>query len=103
MVIPLFMKMPAGAALRERKWFTSSCRSCQEGMLISFCQVVSYILSTYATDDIIAEVDADIINYKQPKDLHAVDYSQALWTEALRRGRVYEEYRLKGTSIEGLR
>lgn len=39
----------------------------EEGKLISSCQIVNYLLVSYATDDVIAESEADITNYKKPK------------------------------------
>lgn len=35
--------------------------------------------TTFATDEIIAKAEEDIINYKQSKDLNAVDYTQSRW------------------------
>lgn len=59
------MERPAGATLSARTCLTSSRRSLSEGMLTSYCQVVKYLLNAYATDDIIAEVEADIISYNR--------------------------------------
>lgn len=50
------------------------CRSGQEGKLMSSCHVVNYLLSTYATSNMIANADADIFHYKKPKNLNAVEY-----------------------------
>lgn len=57
----------------------------------------------WTTGDIIVEADRNIMNFKQPTDQGALEYTQALWTKAIRRGPVYDEYRLKGTFIEELR
>lgn len=70
-------------------------------MLTSYFEVVKYLRNTYATNDIFSEADVDIF-HKQPKDLNAVDYSHSLWTNTLRCGPVYEDYRLKSDFIENL-
>lgn len=82
------MKKPAGAPLSARTCLTSSRRSLREGKLTSYRQMVKYLLNIYGKDDIVVEADADIIIYKQPKDLNDIDYLQYLWTKALRCGAV---------------
>lgn len=37
-----------------------------EGTVKSGCEAVSCLLETYATDDVIAEMDADMIPFAQP-------------------------------------
>lgn len=58
-----FIKKPAGAALSAWTRLASSRQPRQKGKLTSHCQVVHYVLNTYTTVNIIAEVDASI-NYK---------------------------------------
>lgn len=50
-----------------------------------------------------AKVGMDIMNFQPPMVQSAVEYPQALWTEALHGRRVYDKYYLNGTLIEGLR
>lgn len=102
-VFEIFMKKPAGAAFSSRTCLKSSHRSCQEGNLTSYCQVINYLLSTYATGDIIAEASAEFFIYKRPEDFNVVNYSQSHCTQTLRCAPVYEVYWLNGPSIEGLR
>lgn len=97
------MQKSAGAAFNVRARLSSSSGSRQEGQLTSYCQVVNYLLPTYAADVIIAEADLNIVNLKQPAGQSAVEYVQAVWKEALCCGPVYKEYRLKGKFIEGLK
>lgn len=73
-VVPRFYEKPAGACLNARACLTSSCRPHKGGKLTSYCQVVHNLLNNYATDNIIVEANADIMNYKQPQDLNAIDY-----------------------------
>lgn len=58
--------------------------------------VVNYLLWIHAIDEIIAEINSELQRYHQPETMNAVEYSQALWTKALRCGTVYTE------DIEGL-
>lgn len=51
----------------------------EEGKLTRYCQVVSYLLDTCATDDVIEEAEADITYYRQPESMSTVCYSQILW------------------------
>lgn len=54
----------------------------QEGNLIAHREVVNSPLATYATEDIIAEADMDIINFKRPAGQSIVEYAQALIDES---------------------
>lgn len=74
----------------------------EAGKLKGYCQVVNYLLETYATDDVVAEDEADITNYEHPKSMSAMQYLQAMWKEALRCGQVYSDSRLKRVLIEGV-
>lgn len=78
-----FTKKSAAAVPSARPCPTSSCKSLQEEYLTSYFEVISYLLSTYATDDKLADADAEIIKCKQPQDLNAVDYLQSLRKRAL--------------------
>lgn len=98
-----FMKKPAGSDFIARTCMSSSNLARQEGKVTSNCQVVNYLLATCVTDDIIAEDNMDIVNFKQPVGQSAVEYPQALWTEALRGGPVFDEYHLKAEFIKGLK
>lgn len=73
-----FLKKPTGAICSALECYTSSHPSRQKEKLTCHCQAVNYVLNTYATDDIIAELYVKFISYKQPKDLSAVDHSHAL-------------------------
>lgn len=64
----LFMKQTTGTALDARTCLSRSSCARQEGNLTSYCEAVNYLLPTYLTDDIIAEADMDVINFKQPPD-----------------------------------
>lgn len=43
-----------------------------------YCQDVSYLLENYETDAVIGEAEADIMNYKQPKNTVKIRYSETL-------------------------
>lgn len=97
-----FLQKPVVAAPSTISCLTSSCRFHQIQRLTSCSQVVSYLLRPYGTEDVLTEADADIIIYKLPQDLKAVDYFQSLWIMVLRFGPVFNQYLLKRASEEGL-
>lgn len=82
------MKKPAGAALNTRTCLSSLNHARQEGKLTSYCDVVSYLLATYATVAIIAKAGMNIKNSRQIACQSAVEYVQVLWTRSLRFGSV---------------
>lgn len=49
-----------------------------------YCQVVSFLPASYATDDVIADVETEVTNFKQLKSVSAVRYSEMLSEKALR-------------------
>lgn len=55
----------------------------KEGTLTNYYQIVHYLLETHVTDDITAKAEAAIMNYKQPKNICAVCYSETLRKTAL--------------------
>lgn len=65
----------------------------------AYCQVINYLLATYAPDDMIAEAEALISIFKQPVYMYAVGYSEVLCKRALRCGLVHEKGGLKGVCI----
>lgn len=56
----------------------------------------------YAAEDLIAEAEAIIINFKELQDVYAVRYLEFLWESLFRCGRVYENARLNGVFVEEL-
>lgn len=66
-----------------------------------YCEVLNYLLATYASADIIAEIDMHVKNFKQPCCQSAVQYVLALWTKALQTRPRWFLYQTK--FIEGLR
>lgn len=59
-----------------------------EEKLQTYCQIGNYLFNIYAIDDVIAEAEADIMNYKKPGGISAVCYLEILWEKALRCKRV---------------
>lgn len=43
----------------------------KEGILMSYCHIVNYLLENYATNDRIAEAEADVMNYNYPENISA--------------------------------
>lgn len=59
-----FMENTANAVLTHRVLATKEDTADQKGNLTKNCQVISYLPATYATDDVITEVKASVINLK---------------------------------------
>jgi len=98
-----FVKKTAKAALSARTTTVSaSGGKTKASQLTSYPAVVQFLLRTYATDEVIAEADAEISRYRQPDRMSPQDYAHNLWTKALKCGTVHDEDRLKGIFIEGL-
>lgn len=74
----------------------------KEGNMTTDCQVVSFLLATYATDDVLTVLKANVANFKQLEGMPVIRYSEVLWENALRCGLVYRESRRKGVFINGL-
>lgn len=55
---------PVKTALSYLKSATEEYKTHKEGTLKTACQAVNYLLESYATDNVIAETEADIINFK---------------------------------------
>lgn len=49
--------------------------------------MVSYLLEIYATDDIIAEAEAEIVIFKKPAGMTTISYSEVLWEKSSSLGR----------------
>lgn len=58
------------------------------------------MLATYATNDVIAEAEAEIINFKQLEHMPVARCLQFLWERGLRYGLIYEEAPLKEYLIQ---
>lgn len=54
-----------------------------EVKLTAYCQVVNSLQATCATNDVTAEIKAEIINFKQLEGLLAARYSEVIWEKAL--------------------
>lgn len=59
-----FMKHPGEATLTRRVWATKEDFPQKNGKSTTYCQVVNYLLATYATDDFITEIEADTTNFE---------------------------------------
>lgn len=63
-LLPLFVEEPAKAPFSYQRSARRSNTTDKEELLTSYWQLVNYLPETYATDDIIREAEADILNYK---------------------------------------
>lgn len=90
------------AVLAYRVCATNEDDTQQEEKLTTYCEVVNYLRTSYATGDVIVQVEAEITNSKQPEEVSIVRYSELLRDKALRLGRIYDESLLKRVLIERL-
>lgn len=99
--LTIVMKKPAAAALNTRiALYLKLKRARKEGKLASDCEVVNFLLETYATDDIIEEMDAVILYFEQPSHTPPTEYLEALWNKAQRCDRTHDEYVFMGIFLE---
>lgn len=73
----------------------------KEGSITSYCKTVSYLLKTYATNNVTAETDANMMQLNQTWNKSPTEYAKALWNQTLRRNREYDGYVLKCIFIDG--
>lgn len=67
----------------------------QGGKLTTNCQVFKNVLEMYATDEAIAEAEAETDNPRQLAGMTAFCYFEALFVEERSCGSMYNEQRLK--------
>lgn len=99
-IIPILMMKPTVPAFYPptRLFNLSSTR--QEGNWTSDFEEITYWLVTYASCNIIAEADMDIMNLGQLVRQILVEYAQALWTKNQCCGPVCDEHLLEGPSLK---
>lgn len=78
------MEKRAGATFNALTYLSSPSPARQKGKLKSYCEVVGYLLATYATEAINTKASMDIMNFMQPAGRSAVEYAQEIWTKVLR-------------------
>lgn len=74
----------------------------KKGQLTLYSDVVDYLLLTYASDDIIAEREAELQKFRQRPRLSEKEHTTALKLKAMSCGAVYNETSLIEILIEGL-
>lgn len=75
----MFMKSPAAVTLNICPVFRSNCHKLQRKSTVSsYCKAVNYRLETYATDDVIAKTEADVMRFTQPANEPPTEYAETL-------------------------
>lgn len=69
--------------------------------MISYCEVINYILRKKAKDDIFLQADTEIWKYSQLDNQTAKKLQKALWRKASRYGSVYYDLELNNFSTRG--
>lgn len=86
-LLPHLMKKPAKTALSYQMTATENREAYKAEAMTTYREVINHLLYFYATDDIIVEDEADVINCQQPENVSTICYSETLW------GRHYDEDR----------
>lgn len=95
------MKCPTAAAPSTFLAFRSvSHRRQKEGTVTTYFEAANYLLDTFAIDDVITEIDADMMCFTQLSKKRPTGHTEALWDKALRCNSVQDAYKLKGVFIE---
>lgn len=90
-----FMKEIAKATLSHIVCAAGGEERQSDGELTFYRQIVNCLLETYATDDVIAKIEADLTWFKRSESMTAITYTKVLCGEALPCDRVHDESRLK--------
>lgn len=78
-LLAFFMEMPAAAAIKSLIALSSKSRKyCKEGTLTSYKEVICYLLETYDTDYVIANMDGQVLQFTQPSNVTPTEYAEAL-------------------------
>lgn len=103
MDVTFFQGRPTAEALNACISFKSESHWRQKNSTVtSYCKPVNSLLEMYATEDIIAETDANMTRLTKPSNKLLTEHAEALWKKALRCDRACDEYVLKGIFIEAL-
>lgn len=70
-------------------------KHCIECQLTCYLEVRNYLLETYDTNDIIAGMDAEIVEFKQLSTMTPTLYTDALSNKVSRYNLVYDEHLVK--------
>lgn len=73
-----------------------------EGTFTPCCAEINHLFSKYASEEIMAETNAEINLWKQHKWKKATNFWNTLWAKVLICGQMCEEYPLKTIFIERL-
>lgn len=74
----------------------------EEGVLTRYCKVIKYLLSTYPTDEVIAQTNAEITLSRELPNMKPVEYGPSLWLKALKLCSINHKKKLEGKIVEGL-
>ena len=76
-------------------------QSRKEDVLTSYCQIVNYLLRTYADNQTISRTNGEIIRLTQRDNQSPVKFKNFLWSKMSRCGCVYSQEQMIGFFIEG--
>lgn len=71
----------------------------EKGTLTTYCKAVKNLLEMYATDEVIAEADAEVRRITQLENKTPIEHAEFLCTKILHCECEYVEYVLMGTTL----
>lgn len=99
----LFHEIPAAGVVFSRIVLSpESGKQCKKGTATSDSEVISYLLQTYATVHVSAEVDTGIRRFLKPSTMTSKLYAESLYTQALCCDLFYDDKILEGIFMDGL-
>lgn len=81
---------------------TNAVHVCSQETLRTYLEVVSFILTIDATEEVIADTYADVNNYSQFSGMSETGFAQKPRNKALRCGNLFSDRRLKSIFVQNV-
>lgn len=83
-LLAFFTEKLAAAPLNSQIALLSKSRKhCKYGTVAGYSKYISYLLVEFATCDVIAEIDAEILRFRHPSYMTLTEYAETLWIKGL--------------------
>ena len=103
MVFPVYLSGQVHALHQSRLHGNTMAFDAEQRQLLeTYVEAASFLLGTYATDEVISEAVGDVTSFLQSSNMTVDVYSNQFWDKALRCGTVFSDRRFKPLLVEGL-
>lgn len=85
------LSLDSWPALNACNALGSKSHNCQKITVKSYCKTLNLLLETYAIDDVIVMMDADMMHFIQPSNKLPSKHGEASWNNVLPCDRVFAE------------